>query len=85
MGLSIKNIEAEQLAAEVAKRTGETMTRAVIVALKERLERINGQRRVPDVVDALKEISLRCSDLPDLDSRPTDEILGYNRDGTFGD
>ncbi|OGQ92225.1 MAG: antitoxin [Deltaproteobacteria bacterium RIFOXYA12_FULL_58_15] len=85
MALSIKNPEAERLAIEVAKRTGETMTRAVIVALEERLERLSGQRRAPDVVDALKEISIHCSSLPDDDIRSAEEILGYDDRGGFGD
>ncbi len=40
MSLNIKNPEAHALAERVAKLTGETMTEAVTVALRERLERI---------------------------------------------
>ncbi len=83
MALSIKNPEAERLAQEVAARTGETMTRAVIVALQERLERLSGRRCGPDLAEALLRISQRCSQLPDLDPRPVDEILGYGPDGGF--
>jgi antitoxin VapB len=39
MALSIKTDEADRLARDLAKLTGETMTQAVTVALKERLER----------------------------------------------
>jgi antitoxin VapB len=46
MGLNIKNREAHQLAAELAKRTGETMTAAITTALRERLDRL---RREQDV------------------------------------
>ena len=83
MALSIKNPQAEQLAAKVTEKTGETITRAVIVALEERLERLTGARRVPDLEKAIMEISRRCSVLPDLDSRTPDQILGYNKRGTF--
>ena len=38
--MNIKNVEAEQLAREVAARTGETLTEAIRVALRERLERM---------------------------------------------
>lgn len=39
MALSLKDPEADRLAREVAARTGETLTTAVVVALKERLAR----------------------------------------------
>lgn len=39
MSLNLKNKEAERLARELAQRTGESLTLAVIVSLKERLER----------------------------------------------
>lgn len=39
MGLNIKNAEVERLAAEVARRFGETKTEAIGKALKERLAR----------------------------------------------
>lgn len=83
MALSIKNSEAERLAAEVAKRTGENLTRAVTVALEERLERLTGRRRSPDLVAALTCISERCSALPDRDARMPDEILDYDEHGAF--
>jgi antitoxin VapB len=83
MPLSIKNPEAERLAAEVSKKTGETYTKAVIVALRERLERLTGRRRGPDVAESLMRISRRCSQLPDRDPRSADEILGYGEAGTF--
>ncbi len=40
MGMNIKNPEVERLAAEVAKRFGETKTEAIRIALKERLCRM---------------------------------------------
>lgn len=39
MALSIKTEEADRLARELSRLTGETMTEAVTVALRERLER----------------------------------------------
>ncbi len=38
--------EAERLALELAAATGEEPSRALVVALRERLERIRGERRV---------------------------------------
>ncbi len=84
MALSIKNPEAELLARQVAGRAGESVTRAVIVALEERLERLTGTRRGPDLERALLAISRRCTALPDVDPRSPDEILGYDAIGTFG-
>ena len=44
MGLNIKNPETEQLARELARQNGETVTMAITIALKKRLER---QKRNP--------------------------------------
>lgn len=40
MSLNIKNPEAHALAARLAEKTGETMTEAVTIALRERLARL---------------------------------------------
>ncbi|PZR79650.1 MAG: transcription factor [Candidatus Aeolococcus gillhamiae] len=40
MGLNIKNAEAEHLARELASATGESVTRAITVAVRERLDRV---------------------------------------------
>lgn len=45
MSMNIKNEAAHQLARELAAATGETITTAVTVALRERLERTRNQRR----------------------------------------
>jgi len=44
MGLNIKNDEAHRLAQELASLTGESMTTAVTEALRERLNRVRGDR-----------------------------------------
>ncbi|MGH9528194.1 MAG: type II toxin-antitoxin system VapB family antitoxin [Terriglobales bacterium] len=81
MALNLRNPEAEQLAAEVARRTGETKTQAVIRALRERLARINQERRRRSLADELEAIADHCARLPVLDTRPADEILGYDERG----
>lgn len=83
MALSIKNTQAEQLARELARERGTTVTRAVIVALEDALMRTRGRRVVPSIRDAILEISDRCAELPDLDTRSPDEILGYDANGAF--
>lgn len=81
MALNIRNKEAEQLAEELARRTGETKTEAVIKALRDRLGRIRRQRPGRRLADQLDEIARSCARLPVLDRRRPDEILGYGEDG----
>jgi antitoxin VapB len=83
MPLSIKNSTAEKLARQLAEETGESLTEAIVHSLEERLERLKGRRSAPDLVEALLAIGQRCSTLPDLDTRPADEILGYDDTGAF--
>ena len=45
MSLNIKNAEAERLAKELAATTGDSVTHAVAVALRERLDRLQQQDR----------------------------------------
>ena len=52
MSLNIKNPEAHALAERLAKLTGETLTDAVTVALRERLARLEQK---PDFDEALYE------------------------------
>jgi antitoxin VapB len=42
--LNLKSDEAYRLAHELAERTGESMTKAVVIALQERLERLEPER-----------------------------------------
>ena len=81
MALSLKDPEADRLAREVAARTGETLTRAVVVALRERLARLRGRSKRRRLRDELREIARRCAQLPTLDDRSAEEILGYDERG----
>jgi antitoxin VapB len=81
MTLSIKNSEADRLARELADATGESLTDAVIRALRERLERIKGSRRAAGLSDEIARIQERIAQLPRLDERGDDEILGYDERG----
>ncbi|MDQ3328742.1 MAG: type II toxin-antitoxin system VapB family antitoxin [Chloroflexota bacterium] len=60
MSLNIKNEEAYRLARELAERTGESMTAAVTVAVRERLNRISDQHDI-DLVDRLLAIGKDCA------------------------
>lgn len=44
MALSIKTEEADRLARELSRLTGETMTDAITKAMRERLERVRAER-----------------------------------------
>ena len=81
MALSLKDPEADRLAREIADRTGETLTGAIVVALRERLARLRGRPRRRSLSEDLREIGRRCAALPTLDDRSDDEILGYDDRG----
>lgn len=81
MALNIRNAETEQLAEAVARLTGETKTRAVTVALRDRLDRLRRDRSGCSLAQELEEIADHCSSLPVLDPRDADEILSYDEIG----
>jgi antitoxin VapB len=81
MALSIKHPEADKLARELAARTGESLTDAVINALRERLRREQGRLRGPRLRDEIRSIRERCARLPVRDDRDADAILGYDDEG----
>ena len=81
MALSLKDPEADRLAREVAKRTGETLTAAIVTALRERLARLKGAPRRRPLRDELRAIAQRCAALPTIDDRSEDDILGYDDRG----
>lgn len=81
MALNIRNAEAERLAAELARVTGQTKTEAVTEAIRNHLERLRRERSGRMLADELDDIGRRCAKLPARDSRPADEILGYDEHG----
>lgn len=81
MALNIRNPDAERLAEELVKLTGETKTEAVKRSLRERIVRIRRERSRRRLADDLDEIALRCSRLPIRDARPAEVILGYDENG----
>lgn len=83
MSLNIKNTEADDLARALAKRTGRSLTEAIIYALREQLRREEGRSTVRNLGSDLMEIGRQCASLPDLDTRTADEILGYNETGVW--
>ena len=63
MSLNIKNEETCRLASEMARLTGETMTGAITVALRERLEREKRARSVEARIQELRTTADRCAKL----------------------
>ena len=78
MALNFRNPETEQLAERLARLTGETKTQAVTKALRDRLNRLQHRRSCHRLADKLDEIALHCAALSVLDSRSTEEIVGYD-------
>lgn len=81
MPLSIKNDATERLARQVANETGESLTEAIQKALEERWERLKARRRNRLLPVQLEDVLRRVDALPTIDSRPEDEILGYDENG----
>ena len=77
MVLSIKSERADQLARDLAELTGTSITDAVTASLEAQLELERRRRRRP----ALGDIVERFRELPVLDERSPDEIIGYGEHG----
>jgi antitoxin VapB len=80
MHLNIKNDEAHKLASELADLTGESLTSAVTLALRERLARERRRRRPDRIIATLMKIGSRYAVLADTGRSP-EEILGYDEHG----
>ena len=63
MSLNIKNEETCRLAGELARLTGETMTGAITVALRQRLERERRERSAETRLSEMRAIAERCAKL----------------------
>jgi antitoxin VapB len=81
MALSIKDPEADKLARELTRRTGESITEAVIVALRERLARTQKSATAERRLRAMREVAATLSALPVLDGRSADALIDYDDDG----
>lgn len=78
MRMNIKDEQAHQWARKLASITGESLTEAVAVAIRERLERLEAPHR-PSVSERLKRISEECAPL--LQDIPDHAQLLYGKDG----
>ncbi len=81
MALNIKNPVAERLANELARATGESLTEAVIVALRGRLAAIQRRQTPHGLMAEIEELQAFVRSQPDRDGRSADEILDYDEFG----
>jgi antitoxin VapB len=81
VALSIKDEEADRLARELVRHTGETLTEAVVVALRERLARLEPTKNRGSLVHDVERIARRNAARIHLDTRSADAILGYDEWG----
>lgn len=84
MALNIKDDGADRLVRELAAETGESLTAAVTVAVRERLERIRGAVPREQRARVVSGIAERCAARPELGARSADDIIGYGPDGLPG-
>jgi antitoxin VapB len=61
MGLNIKNDEAHEMAAELARLRGTTLSRAVTDAIRNELERERRRQAKAGLSEELLEIGRRCA------------------------
>ena len=80
VALSIKSDEADQLARELAAETGETLTDAVVIALRERLDREHA-RRGASMRMRLARLAADVATLRVADGRMPEDIIGYDDAG----
>ena len=80
MALNIKDPVADRLARELAARTGETITQAVVTSLRDRLKRESAKSAL-SLKDEIMDISRRAAALPRRTGRTPNEIMDYDERG----
>ena len=80
MALSIKHKDSDRLVGELTRLTGETKTQAVVVALRERLDRETKRHQRDILAQELVQIGKRCASLGKCVPIPHDQLL-YDDEG----
>lgn len=78
--MSIKSDEADRLARDLAAETGETLTDAIVIALRERLEREHA-KHAASMRTRLARLAADVAALPVADDRAPEDIIGYDEHG----
>lgn len=81
MALNIKDPNVDALVRELARETGESITVAVELAAKERLERLRAAVPSEERARAAHRILEEADALPVFDDRPVEEIIRYDENG----
>lgn len=85
MALNIKSDEAHRLAKRLADAQGTTLTEAVTSALRRQVDVVETESSHEDrLLAEIANLQRFVADLPDRDSRSSDEILGYDARGLSG-
>ena len=84
MALSIKDPEADRLARELAEVTGQSLTEAITMAIKEQLRIVRPDnrtrtQRLAAVMEIIDDFNAHLIG----DHRSADEIIGYDERGLF--
>jgi antitoxin VapB len=77
MALIIKSDDVDRLARDLAAETGETLTEAVEIALRERLDREHA-RHAASMRTRLGRLAADVAALRIADDRTPEEIIGYD-------
>ena len=83
MALNIKDEETHRLVSELAKETGESLTLAVKVSVKERLDRHREERKREGRMEWLRELTARTAPLMN-DGRTSKELMDELYDDETG-
>lgn len=81
MPLNIKSAETDRIVRELAELTGESITETVTRAVEERLQRERARREAGTLRSEVLRIRERYIELPLLDDRSAEEIIGYDEHG----
>jgi antitoxin VapB len=84
MPFSIKNEEADRLVRQLTAVTGESLTQAVVRALRERLARQQLPAKRTRAGTQLAALAAKLRKMSVRDARTADEILGYEENGLPG-
>ena len=84
MTVLIKDDETDRMIRQLAGRTGETITDAVKGAVSEKLARTPlSEEEIAERLARLRAFVAKFDEMPTVDHRSADEILGYNEKGHF--
>ena len=76
MAQGLNSDKVTHLASELAAATGQDLESAVVSALEEKLARI-GHSQPPQRENDIDDLFQRLAEMPVLDGRSADEIIGY--------